>query len=80
MGPTVLPGQYSVKLTVDGKSYTEPLTVRMDPRVSTPPEAIAKMFEISYGSSEAIEKIRGLQAEISSLRAQLQKLKVGAGQ
>ena len=80
MGPTVLPGQYSVKLTVNGKSYTEPLTVKMDPRVTTPPEAIAKMFEISFGSFEAIKKIRGLQAEISALRAQLQKLKEGAGQ
>jgi hypothetical protein len=28
----VLPGGYTVKLTVNGKSYTEPLTVKMDPR------------------------------------------------
>jgi photosystem II stability/assembly factor-like uncharacterized protein len=28
----VLPGIYSVKFTVDGKSYTQPLMVRMDPR------------------------------------------------
>ncbi len=80
MGPTVLPGNYSIKLTVNGKSYTEPLTVRMDPRVAAPPEAIAKMFEVSFGSSEAIKKVRGLQDEISGLRAQLQKLKEGAGQ
>ena len=32
-GPTVLPGNYTVKLTVNGKSYTQPLTVKMDPRV-----------------------------------------------
>ena len=31
--PTVLPGNYTVKLTVDGKSYTEPLLVKPDPRV-----------------------------------------------
>ena len=68
MGPTVLPGQYSVKLTVNGKSYTEPLTVKMDPRVTTPPEGLAKMFALSFGSSEAIKKIRGLQADISTLR------------
>ena len=80
MGPTILPGQYSIKLTVNGKSYAEPLTVKMDPRVSAPPEAIAKMFAVSFGSSEAIKKIRGLQAEISGVRAQLQKLKEGAGQ
>ena len=30
--PTVLPGIYTVKLTVDGKSYTQPLSVKSDPR------------------------------------------------
>ncbi len=28
----VLPGTYMVKLTVGGKSYTQPLIVKMDPR------------------------------------------------
>ena len=27
------PGTYTVRLTVDGKSYTQPITVKMDPRV-----------------------------------------------
>jgi hypothetical protein len=31
-GPIALPGEYTVKLTVDGKSLTQPLTVKMDPR------------------------------------------------
>jgi hypothetical protein len=31
-GAAVLPGTYTVRLTVDGKSYTEPLVVKMDPR------------------------------------------------
>ena len=30
--PMVLPGIYTVKLSVDGKSYTQPLEVKMDPR------------------------------------------------
>jgi hypothetical protein len=36
-GPIALPGEYTVKLTVDGKSFTQPLTLKMDPRVKTPP-------------------------------------------
>jgi len=28
-----LPGRYTVKLTVGGKSYTQPLTLKMDPRM-----------------------------------------------
>jgi len=30
--PTVLPGNYTIKLTVGGQTYTQPLVVRMDPR------------------------------------------------
>jgi photosystem II stability/assembly factor-like uncharacterized protein len=32
-GSLALPGMYTVKLTIAGKSYTQPLRVRMDPRV-----------------------------------------------
>ena len=35
-GPWALPGSYTVRLTVGGKSYTQPLTIKMDPRVKTP--------------------------------------------
>ena len=35
-GPRVLPGAYTVKLTVDGKVCTQPLLVRRDPRLSAP--------------------------------------------
>ncbi len=31
-GPLALPGEYTVKLTVDGKSYTQTVEVRNDPR------------------------------------------------
>ena len=34
-GPLVLPGTYSVRLTVNGQSETQPLTVKMDPRIPT---------------------------------------------
>ena len=33
--PTVLPGTYTVKLTVNGSSSTEPLLVKMDPRADS---------------------------------------------
>jgi hypothetical protein len=32
-GPLVVPGTYTVRLTTDGKSVTQPLLVKMDPRV-----------------------------------------------
>ncbi|MDQ6666395.1 MAG: glycoside hydrolase [Acidobacteriota bacterium] len=45
--PWVLPGQYKVRLTVDGKQYTQPLTVRMDPRVKTPVSGLIAQFDLS---------------------------------
>jgi len=40
-GPWVLPGSYTVRLTVSGQAYTQPLKVRMDPRVRTPAAGLA---------------------------------------
>jgi photosystem II stability/assembly factor-like uncharacterized protein len=45
-GPRALPGGYSVKLTVDGRSYTAPLRVRMDPRVKTTAADLHQMFDL----------------------------------
>src|SRR5205823_6067329 len=42
--PWVAPGPYTVKLTVNGTTYSQPLTVRMDPRVKTPPLALHQQF------------------------------------
>jgi hypothetical protein len=80
LGPRALPGEYTVKLTVGGKTYAQPLIIKMDPRVTTPPEGIAKMNEISLRSYEGISKVRAAQAEIRQLREQLKAAKEKAGQ
>ena len=46
VGPMVLPGTYSAKLTVDGKSYTQPVTVVADPRVNVPAAGLAAQFQL----------------------------------
>ena len=45
--PWVLPGTYTVRLTVDGKTSTQPLTVAMDPRVKTPRAGLEEQFRLS---------------------------------
>ena len=40
-GPQVIPGVYTLKLTVDGKVYTSTVTVVNDPRVGQSPELMA---------------------------------------
>ena len=40
-------GSYTVRLTADGKSVSQPLVVRLDPRVKTPAPALAKLASLS---------------------------------
>ena len=45
--PWAAPGAYTVRLTVDGKQYTQPLTLRLDPRVKTP-AACARAARVTH--------------------------------
>jgi photosystem II stability/assembly factor-like uncharacterized protein len=74
-GPTALPGQYTVKLTVDGKTFTQPLTLKMDPRVTTPPIGLKRMFDTSFGAYQGIQSAREAQRQIQSVRTQLRSAK-----
>ena len=40
-------GRYTVRLTVSGTTYTQPLTLRLDPRVKTSPVALAQIATLS---------------------------------
>jgi len=78
LGPTVLPGTYTVRVTVDGKASTAPLTVKMDPRVKTPAAGLEKKFQAetrlaSLMSDSARDLIQG-----GSIREQLEKLSAQA--
>jgi formate hydrogenlyase subunit 6/NADH:ubiquinone oxidoreductase subunit I len=47
-----------VKLTANGKSYTQPLVVKMDPRVKSAPLALREQFTLSKQVYDAIGKIQ----------------------
>ncbi len=75
--PWAPPGQYTVRLTVNGKTYTQPLTLRLDPRVTTPAADLARLAELSrqmYDGSvaahAAYEKARGLVAALDAAGGQ----------
>ena len=46
VGPMVLPGTYSAKLTVDGRSYTQSVTVVADPRITATAAGLAAQFKL----------------------------------
>src|SRR4029079_13336186 len=47
--PWVPPGAYTVRLTVDGAVKTQPIVVRLDPRVRVAPEALTGLNTLSTG-------------------------------
>ncbi len=64
------PGQYRVRLTVDGKSYTQPLTLRMDPRVKTPAPGLQQQFTLSKALYDDIAGAQKASQQIRAAREQ----------
>jgi photosystem II stability/assembly factor-like uncharacterized protein len=46
-GPLVLPGTYQVRLTAEGKSWSAPLVITMDPRVRVAREDLARQLDLA---------------------------------
>ena len=46
-GVLALPGRYTVKLSVDGHTYAQPLTLKMDPRVRIAPAQLREQFSVA---------------------------------
>jgi hypothetical protein len=80
LGPVVMPGEYTVRLTLDGNTITQPLTVKMDPRVTTPPAELEKQFRLSMQCYEGSNAARTASTKARSLRAQAVALRAKAGE
>src|SRR5262245_48535885 len=72
VGPMALPGTYTAKLTVDGRSYTQPITVVQDPRVTVPAAALAAQFKLQQrmvaglgATYHAVTYIRQMRAALA---------------
>jgi len=79
-GPKVVPGIYTVRLTVDGKPQTQGLKVVMDPRSAATPEILQLQLQLGQQIfAETLEARRAL-AEIASLRKQLGDLEQKVGE
>jgi photosystem II stability/assembly factor-like uncharacterized protein len=65
-GPQALPGEYQLRLTVDGKSYTQQFKLTMDPRVKTSPEDLRRQFMLE---DNLVALIRQATATIQEIHA-----------
>ena len=74
LGPTVLPGSYTARLTANGKTYTAAFTVKMDPRVTISAIALEKKFQLEMDLASLLSKTSRAARQADSIREPLQKL------
>jgi photosystem II stability/assembly factor-like uncharacterized protein len=69
--PWVNPGTFTVKLTVNGQSYTEPIVVKQDPRVKTPPLAMQQIYTLSKAAYDGAIDAQIAAKQAHDVRAQI---------
>jgi hypothetical protein len=79
-GPWAPPGDYSIVLTAGGKSLTQPLTLKMDPRMKASTADLAKQFELSKTLYDARKMLQPIGKSYEALVADLTKAKEKAGE
>jgi photosystem II stability/assembly factor-like uncharacterized protein len=77
-GPRAIPGTYEVRLTVDGKAWTQPLEIEMDPRSPATAQELEqqltlglKVFADALQSRRALAEINSVQKELSDLQTKV---------
>ena len=75
-----MPGAYTLKLTVGGKSSTQPLTVKMDPRVTTSPADLLQQFKLSKEMFDGMADAGAAGQQLRSIRAQVKSIQEKAAQ
>jgi photosystem II stability/assembly factor-like uncharacterized protein len=78
-GPLAVPGNYTVKLTAKGKSSTQPLTIKLDPRVKAPQDALARQFGLASKLAARLGDVSMALQQVGDLRKQIEIRKKEAG-
>jgi len=83
-GPVVLPGTYSVRLNVNGRSYTQPLTIVKDPRSTATDADLKEQFDFlmrirdkTSQANDAVKTIRNLKAQLADRAKRMPADKTG---
>jgi photosystem II stability/assembly factor-like uncharacterized protein len=69
--PWVSPGKYTVKLTVNGRTYAEPITVKQDPRVKTPAVVMQRVYSLTETAYATAVETRQAGLDAQRLREQI---------
>jgi len=68
-GPLVLPGRYTATLHANGEDYTQPLSVKLDPRIHVAPSALQDQLALALAVDSALDRAVSTYREVeASLR------------
>ena len=73
-GPWAPPGEYTVRLTANGKTYSQPLAVKMDPRVKASIADLEAQFVAAKQAGTAIDNLAPAVQRASALEKRLAEL------
>ena len=79
IGPYILPGMYTVRLTVNGKTMTQPLDVKMDPLVKTSEANLAEQMGLGLKLRDSLNRLISTVNEIVGVQKQAEALEQKAG-
>jgi hypothetical protein len=76
-GPLALPGNYTVVLTVDGKTYQQPLTVKNDPRSPASAADLREQYALQMSLYHCTQEAWSCYHEVSNARTSIEALLKG---
>ena len=78
VGPMALPGKYTVRLTIDGQTYTQPLTIVKDPQNSASDAELEASFRMQVRirddiskTAESVNRIEWMRKQMAVIQAML---------
>jgi hypothetical protein len=77
--PWVMPGVYTVRLKVNDKSYTQTLTVKMDPRVKTAVADLQQQHDLAMRAYRGWDSAMDAYNRVRAIRAEVEQEAHGAG-
>ena len=72
--PKALPGDYQVRLTVDGKPQTQPLKIVPDPRLKVTADDLKKQFDLMQQILGKVTQVHDTVRQIRDIRTQMNAL------
>jgi photosystem II stability/assembly factor-like uncharacterized protein len=74
-GPVATPGQYRVRITVDGQTYEQPLTLLPDPKSPGSPEDLNRTLALQLRIRDDVGKISDMVNLIERQRHQIEQMR-----